>query len=223
MKLRLITILLTYQFSLFSQSTPKLWLTKNESDYAYVYHFGESEWESSLMLTYTGGQWYGQIGSGEWSDEGDVRWIWKYENLNNIKITGNKFYSDKTNGEFVTYMNGKEVVKGLKVYQSWSGGENIEIGYQSHPLFKNFSGKFPKASYQLLSKTDLTKLTKRELKIMRNEIYARYGYRFREGGEMAAYFEKQEWYKKEYQNVDHFITDLEKLNIALIQEAERKK
>ena len=55
---------------------------------------------------------------------------------------------------------------------------------------------------------------------MRNEIFARYGYIFREGGEMNDYFKNQEWYTPKYKNVNSKITDLEKFNIQIIKSYE---
>ena len=202
--------------------TVEPWLAENESAYQHVYHFGESEMESKLLLIYAGGQWYAQIESGQWADEGSMRWLCHYENLANVKIVGNRFYSDKTNGEFVMSKVGEKVIKGLKVYKSWSAVEGFEIGYHSHSVQSNFSGQFKNASYELLTESYLSTLTKKELKIMRNEIYARYRYVFLEGGEMAKYFNKKLWYQKEYDNVDAFLTNLEKINIELIKQIEKQ-
>jgi hypothetical protein len=45
----------------------------------------------------------------------------KTENLKNVKIQGNKFYSSKTNGEFVIFNDEKnKATKGLLVYKPWS-------------------------------------------------------------------------------------------------------
>lgn len=81
------------------------------------------------------------------------------------------------------------------------------------------SGKFPEAS-----RTDLILRTKEtnahsvtDLKIMLNEIYARYGYIFTPGGVMDKYFRKQSWYNPQYTNVDAFITETEHENIKLIK------
>lgn len=193
-------------------------------EYQYVYHFGYSEMESYFVLVFGLDKNYAQIKSGSWSDGGKA-WIWYYENLTNVRIEGNKFYSNKTNGEFVIYDNGQEKLQGLKVYNSWSGltenGE-YEIGIKSYPITEYYSGKFTQSSLRLLSKDELIKISKSDLKIMRNEIFARYGYKFKTGGEMDLYFKSQNWYSGQHDNVNDFLTDLEKANTKLILQIENE-
>lgn len=200
------------------------WLPKLTIEYQYVYHFGDSEMESDFILLFGIDRYYAQIKSGSWSDDGKA-WIWHFENLTNVRIEGNKFYSDKTNGEFVIYDNGQEKIKGLKVLNSWSGltenGE-YEIGTKSYSVTDYFSGKFTQASLRQLSADELRKMPKSDLKIMRNEIFARYGFIFKSGGEMDLYFKKQEWYIAQHDNVDKFLTDLENGNVKLIQQIENE-
>lgn len=193
------------------------WMESNPEKYLFVYHFGDSEMESDLILLYSEG-WHAQIRSGSWNDDGTA-WVWNYMNINNVRIDKNKFYSDRSNGEFVTYNDGKEIIKGLKLYEPWSGmtedGE-YEIGTKSYPVSDYFSGTYPQASLRLLSEEELLPMSKLELKIMRNEIFARYGYRFKPAGEMDMYFRMQTWYKPTYENIDEFLTDIERKNIAKI-------
>lgn len=200
------------------------WIPKLTIEYQYVYHFGDSEMESDFILLFGLDNYYGQIKSGMWSEDGKS-WIWTYKNLTNIRIEKNKFYSDQTHGEFVIYDNGQEKIKGLKIYYSWSGltekGE-YEIGTKSYPINDYFNGKFTQASKRLLTKDELIKMTKHDLKIMRNEILARYGYKFNPGGQMDNYFKKQGWYSGHHDNVNDFLTELEKENIKLIQQAENE-
>jgi hypothetical protein len=200
------------------------WLPKLTIEYQYVYHFGDSEMESDLILIFGLDRYYAQIKYGTWSDDGKA-WIWHYENLTNVRIDKNKFYSDKTDGEFVIYDNGQEKIKGLKIFNSWSGmtesGE-YEIGTKSYSMTDYFSGKFIHASLRQLGAEELRKMSKSDLKIMRNEIFARYGFIFKSGGEMAIYFKKQDWYSEKHANVDNFLTDLEKENIKLIQQFENQ-
>ncbi len=200
------------------------WIPKSEIEYQHVYHFGDSEVESDLILFFGANQVYAQIKSGEWRDDG-AAWVWRYQNLTHVRISGNAFYSDQTNGEFVSYDNGQSLVNGLKVYQPWSGitdqGET-EIGLMSYPIQNYFSGTYPQASMRLLGREELASLSKQELKIMRNEIFARYGYRFIPGGEMDAYFNQQDWYRGQHANVDTFLTEIETKNVQLIRKVEQE-
>jgi hypothetical protein len=231
MKIKLIIIFTLIQIGLFGQSSfdgidtslIKPWLPKIEIEYQAVYHFGDSEWESKLILICGLDKWYAQIVSGNWSGEGNqLAWINNYENLGNVRVDANKFYSDKTNGEFVLYDGNNGRIKGLKVYNSWIGEDGQEIGYKSHSLQDNYSGKYTQASLRLLNRDELIKMSKTDLKIMRNEIFARYGYKFKPGGEMDKYFQSLDWYSGQHDNVDKFLTDLEKENIDQIQLIENK-
>lgn len=231
MKTKLIIILSVIQFAAFGQESfdyidtalIKQWNPKFQIEYQAVYHFGDSEWESKLILISGLDKWYAQIESGSWSGNGnDLTWVYSYENLTNVRVIGNKFFSDKTNGEFV-YYDGKEGrIKGLKVYESWSGEDRFEIGHQLNSIQSIYSGKFPQASLRLLSAEELQMMSKNDLKIMRNEIFARYGYKFKAGGEMDSYFQQQDWYKKQHDIVNDFLTHLEKENIKLIKEIENE-
>jgi len=223
----LISRLVTGQIIGFEKTDDKKvvpWNPKLIVEYQYVYHFGDSEMESDFILLFGLDKYYGQIKSGTWSDDGKA-WVWTYKNLTNIRIEKNKFYSDQTNGEFVIYDNGQEKIKGLKIYNTWSGlteNDEYEIGTKSYPIDDYFNGKFPQASKRLLSKDELMKMKKSDLKIMRNEIFARYGYKFKSGGEMEKYFKNQDWYSGQHDNLNDFLTDLEKENINLIQQIENE-
>jgi hypothetical protein len=84
----------------------------------------------------------------------------------------------------------------------------------------HIKGNYPQASLRFLSIDALKKLTYHDLKIMRNEIFARYGYIFKEGGEMDKYFKSQDWYSPQHKNVNNFLTEIEKANLKLIREVE---
>ena len=205
-----------------NESRVNSWTPKFLMEYQGVYHFGDSEDESELLLIFSLDKICGQIRSGSWSAIG-TSWIWKYENLKNVKINGNKFTSEKSNGEFVTYDNGTEKIKGLKIYKPWSETPETgqyEIGLRKSSSDNFLSGQFIQASTRILGKEDLSTTTKTDLKLMRNEIFARYGLKFIAGGEMDQYFKKQDWYRAQYDNVDQFLTNIEKENIRLIKELE---
>jgi hypothetical protein len=100
----------------------KPWLTENISDYQSSYHFSQSDLESSLILIVDHDSCYAQIISGSWAKaDGKDVWMQKTEKIKNVKIQGNKFYSSKTNGEFVIFIDEKnKATKGLIVYKPWS-------------------------------------------------------------------------------------------------------
>lgn len=65
-----------------------------------------------------------------------------------------------------------------------------------------------------------TFLSPNELKIMRNEIFARYGYTFKTK-EMIYHFRKQRWYRPMNTNVTSMLTSIEKENGRRIQMYEK--
>jgi hypothetical protein len=78
-----------------------------------------------------------------------------------------------------------------------------------------YPGKYPFASMKELTNDDLKGLSDADKKIMKNEIFARYGYIFTDN-EMKSYFSEQKWYKPKSGNVDNMLTELEKRNIEFI-------
>lgn len=62
----------------------------------------------------------------------------------------------------------------------------------------------------------LALLTVTELRLLRNTVYARYGYIFK-NDELAEYFKNFSWYTPTYSNVDDKLTDIDKQNLDLIK------
>jgi len=197
------------------------WDADQPNYYQAGYHFGDSEWESKLILIYYQDHWYAQLNTGTWSNDGR-NWINNFENFKDVRIRGNNFYSNKSNGKFVMFISEDDTLFGLKIFNSWSGEDGPEIGARIYSLRDNFQGKYPQASYRELNISELQKLNKSELRIMRNEIFARYGYIFESGGQMDGYFRKQNWYSPQHKDVTNFLTKIEKDNIKLIQSIERE-
>jgi|GEM_PF-1031577 len=192
-------------------------MNETGTDYHGVYHFGESEMETSLLI-YSSAKdgYFAQLRSGEFNEDA-TEWIWVYENFKNVKIEGNKFYSNKSNGEFVVDEATGET--GLKIYNSWSY-EGEELGYKTSEADDYYNGDFTEASLTTLTVDELKEWDLNELRYMRNEIFARYGFKFNKGGAMDTYFKLYNWFRPQYKNVDSFLTPIEKQNIATLKEAE---
>ena len=95
-----------------------------------------------------------------------------------------------------------------KIQQTQSQKKNVSI-----------PGRFPQASERLLTASDLQGLSKNDLKIMRNEIFARHGYIF-QTQDMKSYFQNQSWYSPQSSNVTAKLSNIEVKNVALIQRYE---
>ncbi len=80
-------------------------------------------------------------------------------------------------------------------------------------------GRFSFASEMLLNTRTLRKYDKKTLRIMRNEIMARHGYRF-QAKDLQEYFSKQFWYKPVTSNNQVKLSFVEQLNVELIKQME---
>lgn len=204
------------------------WETKKLEDYEGVYRFGMSEWESEFYLSIDGEIICAQVKDHEWIDSDDDNlkgWQSRYRNYHNVRIVGNKFYSDETNGEFVTYKFGGMNIKGLKLETPPNSHDSkYEIGiFQTEDKLTFLSGIYCQTKFDIIPIDELSSMTEQELKIMRNEIFARYGHAFIKGGQMSNYFISQSWYYQVDRDVNQLLTEIEKQNINNIQKIEKEK
>ncbi|MCV9388438.1 YARHG domain-containing protein [Reichenbachiella ulvae] len=75
---------------------------------------------------------------------------------------------------------------------------------------------------ELIAIEDLNEKSLDDLRIIRNEIFARKGYRFK-SDDLVKYFSGFDWYEPKYDNVDSLLSDLDKQNIQNIVELEKEK
>ena len=118
----------------------------------------------------------------------------------------------KTNEEGTLIIDENLQAISMKSATTDEGMENVEISKEQ----KNISSTL---SNRLLTENDLRGLSKQELRILRNEIFARHGYIF-QTQEMKTYFQNQSWYSPRYNNVNSMLTDIEQKNIAFIKRHE---
>lgn len=85
--------------------------------------------------------------------------------------------------------------------------------------YNNSVGKYPEASQRLLEDEDVMNLSENDLSEMRNEIYARHGYSFK-NKEWRYHFEEKDWYMPMGVDIRDKLTDVEVENIELIYEYE---
>ncbi|NOU62009.1 YARHG domain-containing protein [Marinifilum caeruleilacunae] len=139
---------------------------------------------------------------------------------------------------YITFESGQtyyyeQTEKGLDIYGAscnendyWTKGDKIKslrrVEYFHTTNNKNLFGNYPFASTTILLPSILEKFSKVELRIMRNEIFARHAYIFK-SNKMKSHFTSQDWYQGKAENVNSKLSDLEKLNIKLISWAERNR
>jgi hypothetical protein len=76
------------------------------------------------------------------------------------------------------------------------------------------------ASNTMLTEQDIKKLSKGDLYVIRNAVYARHGYSFKKRP-LRVFFDAQDWYIPVYNDIRNDFTEVEKQNIALLLKAEK--
>lgn len=78
----------------------------------------------------------------------------------------------------------------------------------------------PESNSRKLEPFDLSGMTKGQLRIARNEIYARYGWQF-ESPDLDKYFNDRSWYVPSENIDDTILSEIELANLELLKEAEK--
>lgn len=76
-------------------------------------------------------------------------------------------------------------------------------------------GKYPQFSTRVVSDMEYQSASCDDLQIMKNEIYARHGYKFKTK-KLADYFGKQPWYSATSDNVESKLTAVERQNVVVL-------
>jgi hypothetical protein len=76
------------------------------------------------------------------------------------------------------------------------------------------------ASSKVLAKEEVENLKKGDLTIIRNSIYARHGYSFK-NQPLRVFFDAQSWYIPVHTNITSDFTEIEKQNIELLLRYEK--
>ncbi len=211
----------------------------NPDDFSGSYHFGFSEMESSFFVEKEG-ELYRIRHESYVFDEKKQTFLSRHRELTQVEIKDGYFDKDGWKGRFVfyfvqpvekTYGEGRVVgevvhptrkLKGLVIEASPVDIRN-ELGFLEKP-FRDFAvaGQHAVSHDRLLTSEDVKNRSRQDLALMRNEIFARYGYRFSPGGEMDRYFKSQPWYKARYEEVSRFFNDVEKKNVRFLRAEEKR-
>lgn len=185
------------------------------SDYEGSYHFGDSEGESQLEIIYSNAKLFARTDYAEWENN---TWAGKSDRLL-IKYLNGKILIDKINYE----LSFSDKAKGLTshYYKNIDGKTHHYIQFNPDNKIEKPKGKYPETSFVKLTVDDLSRFSQSDLKIMRNEIFARKGHIFKQGGKMDNYFSQKEWYKPIEKINNSNLNDVEKHNVVLILELEK--
>ena len=128
---------------------------------------------------------------------------------------------DKTDGVFrFTFIQKTKSLLG-----EWEANDK-QIGLRKFELparkfkYDPKAGKYPESSIKPLKEEDVENMKPADLRIMRNEIYARHGYSFKIA-DMREHFDKLDWYMPMAVDITSKLTKVEKENAALIKRYEK--
>jgi hypothetical protein len=173
--------------------------------------------------------------------------VWKRDNFNNtltftattlksssqnyawnfISASGDSYTLniDKTRATFTIRLDGNNLVisdDNGKGDNNWNGTWRKQQSQPQAAAEKDYI--LPYSGTRALADNDLRGLTKRELRLARNEIYARHGRVFQDK-ELQKYFDSKDWYKylrKLQPGKEPTLTKVERSNVELIQVYEAK-
>lgn len=190
-------------------------VSPSKQDFQGSYHFGDSEAESQLDILFSNNKLYARVEYADWESE---TWTLKSDRLD-ISFLSGKVIVDKIQYQLASSNNEKGLVS-----HSYNNEADKIIHYiQFNPdgLLEKPKGQFPETGFVKLNSKDLNRFSKHELKLMRNELFARQGYLFKKGGEMETYFLKQDWYVSipKTKNIEFNI--IEAHNLSLIKTLEQ--
>ena len=109
----------------------------------------------------------------------------------------------------------EQIQKG--VYEALNEISEINIASEIEKIISGNSQQ--QTTEYLLTDDDLKGLSKSELRIKRNEIFARHGYIFK-SKDLQDYFSKQDWYTAKYEDVTDKLSNIEKQNVEILKKYE---
>lgn len=122
--------------------------------------------------------------------------------------------------------NPNQMLERAREYGNWEKRKKIKT---DNPEYEDFYEEFSvatekiyqiNASKNLLTKHDVENLKKGDLLIIRNTIYARHGYSFK-NRPLRVFFDAQSWYIPVHTDIKADLTDIEKKNIELLLRYEK--
>ena len=153
--------------------------------------------------------------------------IGKWKAYKNIEIKNRKYM---LNSKQFTY-NPDIMLEDSKRYMDWNKKiEKKEImKFDDNEVEEWISNEFATATHlsykinasnRLLTKSEVENLKKGDLTIIRNCIYARHGYSFK-NRPLRVFFDAQSWYIPVHSNIKNDFTEIEKQNIQLLLKYEK--
>ncbi len=194
------------------------------SDYQGSYHFGDSEAESQLEILYSNDQLFARTEYNDWENN---TWVLKHHRESVTYEKGILYIGDISYQLYVCADDSnlflKKGTKGLASFYNEIENEKVYhyLQFNDDSLVEKSFGEYPETSFVKLSVKDLQRYSKRDLKIIRNEIFARNGFIFKKGGEMERYFLQKKWYNSIDKTNTPSLDTIENHNVNLILKLEK--
>lgn len=151
----------------------------------------------------------------------------KWQAYKNIDIAKRKYTLDKREFEYdpTIMLEQKQAYIDWQNYTEESGVEELGDNDFEEWVRREFATATPaiyeiNASTTKLKEEDVENLMKGDLVVIRNTIYARHGYSFK-NRPLRVFFDRQDWYIPVSTNIKKDFTDLEKENIKLLLKYEK--
>lgn len=135
-----------------------------------------------------------------------------------IDIPKRKYTLSKTNFSYNQSIQLDK--KGWKRFIDWESKSNSKEEFSEDFVSATDKIYSINASTKLLTKAEVENLKKGDLLIIRNMIYARHGYSFK-NRPLRVFFDAQDWYMPIHTDIKAELTDIEKKNIELILKYEK--
>ena len=151
---------------------------------------------------------------GDWTANGKLRIMVRKYTLNKRKFEYNPHNMFE---EYAQYVDENDTKK-----QTYTEEIDGEINEYTQELYVASTDKIMEinASLDKLTKEEVENLKKVDIMIIRNSIYARHGFSFRDPN-LRSFFESQEWYMPVTMDIQKDLTKLEKDNIKLLLRYEK--
>lgn len=135
------------------------------------------------------------------------------------------YYANVSEGSTTEQIKNKNItITAHPTEERYKGNTIYEITSMTYYDDKDYI--IPTSGTKLLTKNDVKDMSKQQLALARNEIYARHGRRF-QMAEFRDYFAKKSWYKENpnynYDNEGSNLNDIEAKNVVLLLSIENSK
>lgn len=148
--------------------------------------------------------------------------------MKSVDVDGNMLTCKVNHGVFGRSQTYDRVNTGSSSYAVVPSENVSNVNNSSEPTYDSSKTPYPPSyglpNYDWLSSrrathSDVAHLNRSELRIMRNYIYARHGYKFK-SHDLADYFSQYSWYQPLYSNVEYDLNSVEKANVQFIKSYE---